>query len=384
MVLSSAVTVGGHFLSHSLVKRYNSFDGENPGHGDGQTVSVAMQVLGVVNFFLFLPLITYIFYTLGQIFPTLAAIEDPLPPYESIPINDPSSDAPLLGTTTDPSIKKTTSPRITLDDPELAGGSSSSAGATWSSPIPVTSSLRKTHRALTASGGSKFRSLFKGLLFQLITQFLMSLASSPFYAILGPQFAHLASLLLFTNLRTAWTHIIITPTSTKSAWKRIPAFKRNFVATYIPILCYWAALHCSILVPYFLAGLAGFTGTDRDRNNEQAKGTKELIFSLFAVAVWIVSIGVVIPAETALLRVQASLLPEEEETIVPFDRSFGGRVEPAVVSGKGFPGVKAALATVSWASWRRIVGQQVKIFGVSLAAFFGIFVVVGLQALVFS
>ncbi|KAK3991344.1 hypothetical protein QBC44DRAFT_323465, partial [Cladorrhinum sp. PSN332] len=390
MVLSSAVTIGGEILKRSLEKRYSNYqdgssfpDQDQPptNGGDREPVPVLAQVQGVINIILFLPVILYIVYTLGSIFPTLAAIEDPLPAYESIPINDPlNSDAPLPGgNNEDPTIKKTSPPTIRLDaDLESSGSSSSSSPATtWSSPVPVTSSLRKTHRSLTSLSG--WTSLYRGLGYNLISHLIIGLASSPFYKLLGPQIAHLISLLLFTNLRTAWVHIVITPPSTQRWWKRIPSYKRTLVATYIPILCFWAALHSSIALPYIMAGLVGLSGVDGSKG-QKLSGAKEVILSLLGIAAWLMSVGIVVPAETALLRVQASLLPEDEDTIIPFDRSFGGRVVPAVVSGKGFPGVRAALSTVSWPSWRRIVLQQIKICGVSFVLFFGMFVVMGLQA----
>ncbi|RJE16779.1 hypothetical protein PHISCL_10884, partial [Aspergillus sclerotialis] len=38
-----------------------------------------------------------------------------------------------------------------------------------------------------------------------------------------------------------------------------------------------------------------------------------------------------IPATVTLVRVAASMLPEEDETIVPFDRTFGGKTTPAII-----------------------------------------------------
>ncbi|KAK4165205.1 hypothetical protein QBC43DRAFT_351554 [Cladorrhinum sp. PSN259] len=379
MVLSSAVTIGGSILKRSLVQRYSNDDpGQTNPPTDGSDLPVLAQIQAWINILVFLPVIIYITYTLGSIFPTLAAIEDPLPAYEQIPINDPtlSADAPIPGA--NPVKKSSSSPRINLDADVESSGASSSAQAAWSSPVPVTSSLRRTGRLLSSISG--FRSHFRGFGYLLISQFITALGASPFYLVLGPRLAHLLSLLLFTHLRTAWVHIVITPPSTQRWWKRIPSYRRTLVATYIPILCYWAALHVGIVIPYIIAGVAGLTGIDEDHKNLSA-GQATFLSILGSLGV-LLSVAVVVPAETALLRVQASLLPEDEDTIVPFDRSFGGRVEPRIVTGKGFPGVKAALATVSRASWRRIVGQQIKIFGVSFVLFFGIMIVVGLQAMV--
>ena len=108
------------------------------------------------------------------------------------------------------------------------------------------------------------------------------------------------------------------------------------------------------------------------------------------LAKWLCVLGVslalqmllVIPTQTALARVQASLLPADEDPVVPFDRSFGGRVEPEVVSGKGFATFGAALKTVPAASWVRIYMLRLKIFGVNMAVFAAMGVVVLLETLV--
>ena len=93
-----------------------------------------------------------------------------------------------------------------------------------------------------------------------------------------------------------------------------------------------------------------------------------------AVVVFIVMaalrVFLAIPAHVVLTRVQASLLPEEDETIVAFDRSFRGRVEPAVVGGKGYVSPLDAWRTFSRASWVRLVKLYAKLFAVGLAVTF--------------
>ena len=81
---------------------------------------------------------------------------------------------------------------------------------------------------------------------------------------------------------------------------------------------------------------------------------------------------VVLPSEVALVRVQASLLSPEEQTIIPFDATFQGKVQAAVVDGKGFVSMRDALSTFSRASWVRLYKMYLKVFLISFVAFFAI------------
>ena len=76
---------------------------------------------------------------------------------------------------------------------------------------------------------------------------------------------------------------------------------------------------------------------------------------------------VVLPAQVTLVRVQASVLPEEDEAIVPFDRSFGGKVVPESEGGKGVVGMLDAWRSFEWSSRLRLVGLYVKIIAIEMA-----------------
>ena len=57
---------------------------------------------------------------------------------------------------------------------------------------------------------------------------------------------------------------------------------------------------------------------------------------------------------------QASLLPEDDEPIVPFDRTFGGKVVPAIIGGSGMIGMRDAWKTFDWNATVRVVKVYVK------------------------
>jgi hypothetical protein len=57
-----------------------------------------------------------------------------------------------------------------------------------------------------------------------------------------------------------------------------------------------------------------------------------------------------------MIRVMASLLPDDIDTLVPMDRSFGGKVVAAEAGGSGKLGLIAAWRTFPWRSRFRLVG----------------------------
>jgi len=90
------------------------------------------------------------------------------------------------------------------------------------------------------------------------------------------------------------------------------------------------------------------------------------VFSILALAVALFFL-IVIPANVILTRVQASLLPEDEETIVPFDRSFGGKVVPEVVAGSGVVSILDAWKTFDWNARARLLKTYAKYMAMQIA-----------------
>lgn len=115
---------------------------------------------------------------------------------------------------------------------------------------------------------------------------------------------------------------------------------------------------------------------DTDGNEiPQIEGSEGSVFGVMILALFL-QIAVQIPAYVVLIRVQASLLPADADTIVPFDRSFNGRIEPVVVGGRGYATVRDAWASFSKSAWRRIVMLEVKVIAITIASFFGLMVIV--------
>jgi hypothetical protein len=182
--------------------------------------------------------------------------------------------------------------------------------------------------------------------------------------------APLIAALALVQYSTAWTHIAIgAPQPDKAFWRRLPPLRKTFEATCFPTLIVWFAGVLAAQAPLLMSTVLGIPAWDPRTPGvipapDASWGWKAPI--IFVVTL-LIQVLVVIPANVALIRVQASLLPVDEDAVVPFDRSFKGKVEPAIVGGKGFVTMKDALATFSRQSWIRLYVLNIKVFFVIIA-----------------
>ncbi|KAI8630440.1 ubiquitin carrier protein [Xylariaceae sp. FL1651] len=311
--------------------------------GEYQMPSWAWAVFAL-NIVVFLPLFLFVSYTLQHIYPTLAIVEDPSPPaYDPVSLNE--------------------------DGQSLAEDTFPTADTAARSEAPaVTSSLRSTHRAVYAISG--WRSLFRGYACFLFLNFSTSFVAGIFKAVGIPSLivAPLVAAVLAQPF-AAWTHIVISAPSTKYFWQRLPPFKRAFKATALPLVIYMLAAELATFLPGGLAYLLHMNMWSHKEPNNLPQPDKDDAWKgvLVLLTALTVQIFLVIPTQVILIRVQASFLPEEDDTIVPFDRSFGGKVEPAIVGGNGYIDMVGAWKSFSRASWIRLVKLYVKIFLVGVA-----------------
>ncbi|KAI0840692.1 hypothetical protein F5Y06DRAFT_308504 [Hypoxylon sp. FL0890] len=325
-------------IAHAVYKRGESSIGnyEMPAWGWG---------IFFLDFLLFLPLVLIVNYSLQHVFPTLAIVEDPSPPaYEPVSLNEDTQ-----------SLAEESAP---LADEAARNGSQARL---------ITSSIRSTYHTLKAISG--FRSLFRGLACYVA----LGVATSFIYGILTTVFvpaliAGPLSALVLVQLYTAWTHIVISVPSPKTFWQRLPPFKKAFQATALPVVMYFFAVELSSFVPKWLAWALSMNLPDPKAPNTIPAADKNDVWKgvIVVLVSLVLHVFLVIPTQVILTRVQASLLPEDEDTIVPFDRSFQGKVEPAIIGGKGFVTVKDAWQSFSRPSWVRLVKLYVKIFACAM------------------
>jgi hypothetical protein len=249
----------------------------------------------------------------------------------------------------------------------------------------TTSSLRATNRLLYSVGGwrASFRGFFCALAIGIATTFLAGVFSAIPW--IGSFVGTLLAALALVQLETAWVHIAISSPSQLPFYKRLPPFKKTFEATCFPVLGLWAAQSVLQFTPVAMAvafNLPIWKPTDDPTEVPRYDRSVAWKGPLIGLAVLVISLLLVLPARVALVRVQASLLPPEEDPIVPFDRSFDGKVEPSVVGGKGYVTVRDALATFPRSSWIRLYVLIFKTFLVTLAVW-AVFMAVIIPEVVF-
>ncbi|KAG5950660.1 hypothetical protein E4U53_004630 [Claviceps sorghi] len=307
----------------------------------------------LIDILLLIPIVLVFEYTFKMIYPVFAMVEDENPPaYEPVSVHDQPADA---------------------EAGSAVGITRNAFRPTRGQPRTVTSSFRAINRLLMANGG--LQANFRGFSCFLAQAVLTSMAMGIFTGALGGFFYPVATLLASLTLvqfSTAWVHIVISEKSPLHFWSRLPPFRRTFDATWKAVTIYWLAREITRCIPVaaaFLLGLqlpkSGFAEPMDVDALDAAFMSKSLVVTLITVAC---SIFVIIPAYVVLVRVQASLLPVEQSTIIPFDRSFERSVEPEVVGGRGYATVTDAWVTFRASSWRRLLTLYVKLFVLSVGA----------------
>jgi hypothetical protein len=241
---------------------------------------------------------------------------------------------------------------------------------------PITSSFRRTVKHLQAKGGKAAR--FRGFSIYLINAFLVSSVSQMMNSL--PFVPRGTGAVLVTialaNFSMAWTHIVISEPSPKPWYRRIPA-ARLWKKVAGPTAVLAIAEQLTILLPATLSilyGLHDVRDEARNMNKQQVSMAGLKALSVAALGL-ILAFFLVLPANVTLSRVQASMLDDSEETIVPFDRSFGGKVVPEIIGGTGVIGLLDAWKTFDWNSRVCLVKAYVKVFAMQVAVSILFFVV---------
>lgn len=241
-----------------------------------------------------------------------------------------------------------------------------------------TSSPLAIYRLLMDTDGflANFRGFACALLQSVLTAYPVVMAARyvpmPFYLL-----ARLLPALGLVQFSTLWLHLIITQPSHQSFWRRIPSFKRTFSATWKAVILHWASVETTRWLPYWVASSMGVDwpsvnllmpdNTYKFRI-DLATGDN-ILYAKCALVILIAVIGaifLVVPSQVVLMRIQASLLPIEDETIIPFDRSFDGKVMPSITGGRGYATIYDAISTFSIANWGNLIILSIKIIFLSL------------------
>ena len=234
---------------------------------------------------------------------------------------------------------------------------------------PITSKMRSTIKHLRAQAGplARFRGLHVAIIYRLLHGSIIGFFSANVvsHPLVRPFVAILASIAL-CRIQMTWTHIVISQPSSKSWIRRIPsraAVKNILVPTTVLAIAEQAA----VCVPSGLFLLAN-QAFNEEMNESVGRAQNIALLQMFFIV--LIAIGivvlVVIPADVTLKRVQASMLPEEDESIVPFDRTFAGKVKPEILGGSGAVSMLDAWKSFDRSARIRLMKLYLKIFLVSI------------------
>jgi len=275
-----------------------------------------------------------------------------------------------------PSAAITISPSTDSEDPdaplEKEGLLEAGPTITLVHSKPITSYIRSTLRHLTSQAGrfARWRGLAAFVFYSFTTGLTTNLLDMIVPRIVPARLMVLSAVaaILLARVHAAWTHIVISLPSTKRFYQRIPPMS-SWRQLWIPAAVKASAGYAAV---YVAVGFVRISQLHSINANEFSEYTglqwftlALRIVSLFALAIFS-ALFVVLPATVTLTRIEASLLPEEEETIVPFDRTFSGKVVPTILGGTGCIGFIEAWRTFNWEARRRLVKLYVKIFFIML------------------
>lgn len=242
---------------------------------------------------------------------------------------------------------------------------------------PITANIRRTMKHLRSQGGrwAGFRGLSIAIMYRFTHSFVV-LALSAFLH--TRSLAAILATVLLCRMQMYWTHTVIS-TSTKNWY--LPSF-HSMKTIILPTAIWAVAEEATVFVPLTLIQSFGMMKHMDDPNrlfNETSPAEqKEFLIQglIIFVASLVTEFLILFPATITLTRVQGSLLPEENDTIVPFDRTFGGKVQPDVLGGNGAVSMLDAWKTFDWSSRIRLVKLYVKVMMIELAigAFFGMII----------
>jgi hypothetical protein len=249
---------------------------------------------------------------------------------------------------------------------------------------PVTSSLRATVLHLRERAG--YWSRFRGLTAYLMWNLLVGIVVGVFMPITRNRLAlglvTIAAQTLAARYIMTWVHVVISEPSPKSWFRRVPSFKTW--PKMAPAVALWALCsQITSILPMLVCG--SFGSLKHMKNPDYHPGKKDLyaiggqgfmgMFIMLALFV-----GLQIPATVTMVRVAASMLPEEDETIVSFDRTFGGKTTPAIVGGQGKVGIVEAWRSFPRSSRVRLLKLLAKVVLIVMAVWIAMIITVTAEA----
>jgi hypothetical protein len=274
-------------------------------------------------------------------------VEDALPPFTAGEVNEPllAADAPRPG----------------WNIPTTSGA--------------VTSGIGKTLRYLRAEAGAF--SMFRGLGYYIIYSFTEGFLNGLFFQLLRPLlwvfadiFTPVFTALLLWAFNTAWLHKVISKPSQKNWFARVSEQSRPG-SLMLAIGLWGFCRSISAFITQTLAlifVLSKFTLVE-DKIHFADDASPEFT-ALQALGIYglnlLLLLLLVVPASIIVVRMQAFLLPETDEVIVPFDKTFGGKVVSESMGGNNKLSMLDAWRSFTWPALFRLLKTYVKYFMLQL------------------
>ncbi|KIV95010.1 hypothetical protein PV10_02718 [Exophiala mesophila] len=360
MTLTTHLLRRSMHAAHSMHTTANNMHSGKPHPDPEHHISPLAALIFFLTGLVFLILLFSIGYTYGHVIPTLCMIESPeTAAYVPVGNLESGSNEPPAYTA-EPTTPK---PAHGQSDQEMDGQIDDDVLLITNKPI--TASLRATVLHLRARAGywSRFRGLSMYLVWNMATGFLISIMGGALGNRLITAVAAIIAETALATLHMTWVHIVISDPSEKKWYQRIPSIRTW--PKIAPAVAIWATTNQIVaILPTLVTG--SFGSLKHMKHPEYEPGRKDLyavgaqaFLGMFLMLALFLLLQ--IPASVTLVRVAASMLPEEDETIVPFDRTFGGKTTPTILGGQGKIGLVEAWRSFAWASRMRLVKLMIKV-----------------------
>lgn len=197
---------------------------------------------------------------------------------------------------------------------------------------PVTARISTAIRHLHSVGGffGRWRGAGVGAVYHMLHAIMTNfLAGFIGFGIAGHALMHIFSSLALARVHMAWTHSMIAAPSSKS-WLRRMVPRKQCKAILLPTLAFAVSQQVTVIMPIAVAFAFGLpqhmqNGSFDFVNTELSRADAAYwMFALLSIPLTaiFVALAILLPASVTLTRIEAALLPEDQETIVPFDRSL--------------------------------------------------------------
>jgi len=314
-------------------------------YGEGEKIEVPTWGIVVVymTIFFFGVAVSLMSYMLNEVVATLCMVE-----------------SPVAAITVSPSAHEASG-----KDGEKEGLLETGPTITLVHQKPITSTIRGTLRHLVANAGrfARFRGfrihvLYSVLVSIVATFFKAALPDVPGQAILG---ASITSAVL-ANIHAAWTHRVVGMPTKRSIYQTIPA-KSHWKTLALPAAITAVMPYISMYLTLGVGMLLGLHKLEEENITTCAQWMSLIArFATIGIFALTCSIFLCLPAMVTLVRIEASILPEDQDTIVPFDRTFGGKVVSQLMGGTGVVGFLDAWRSFNWEARRRLIKLFAKSF----------------------